>query len=669
MCGKRQTFETEGCDCKGLLTKIYYKVDPMRLRALARVLLTGTVIFFQGCNDEEGVYELFSGTVPRLEIRNGEQYSYTDPLSLFLTMKGDAVEVEGHVYSIKATSSGEDSINYSAHVPLNDDLSISQLTYLKAEEKLLLRIPGIDRTVTLETFASMIKRKVNDYAGVDLTADLSQLSANQRTLLSLLFQVAGIMEDIYWKEVFPDRDAALASMVDENVSRFFKINYGPWERLNGNLPYLPGYGVKPAGSGFYPADMTIQEFESLSDPDKKSMYTLIVREQDGALQVVPYHEAYAEHVQQAADLLRQASGLAENRGFKKYLALRADALLTDNYYASDMAWMDMKGNDIDFVAGPIENYEDALFNYKAAHESFVLIKDRTWSERLAYIGPALPGIQKRLPVPDEYKKEIPGGKTDLGVYDVIYCTGDCNAGSKTIAINLPNNEHVQAIKGTRNLQLKNAIRSKFEKVLLPISNILIAEDQREHVTFDAFFENTMYHEVAHELGLKRTINGKESVRMALKEQYSSVEEGKADILALFLVTSMYEEGMLGEHDLMDNYVTFMASTFRRIRFGVASPHGIANMIRFYYFQELGAFSRDLNGTYSVNFEEMKRAMNELSNLIVTIQGDGDVDLARRLVREKGFIREELQSDLERLEELNIPVDIVFNQGPAVAGLR
>jgi len=641
----------------------------MRLRAFVLVLVTGTMILFKGCNDEKGVYGLFSGTVPRFEIQNGEEYSYTNPRSLFLTLKGDAVELEGQVYPIKATSSGEDSINYSAVVPLEGDLSISGLTYLKADEKLLLRISGIDKTVTLERFASMIQRKVNDYAEVDLTADLSQLSANQKTLLTLLFQVAGIMDDIYWKQVFPDRDAALASMVDANVSRFFNINYGPWERLNGNLPYLPDYGVKPAGSGFYPADMTMEEFESLNDPDKKNLYTLIVRDHNGALQVIPYHEAYAEQVQQAAALLRQASELADNRGFKKYLKLRADALLTDNYFASDMAWMDMKENDIDFVAGPIENYEDALFNYKAAHESLILIKDKTWSKRLSYIGSALPRIQKELPVPDEYKQEIPGGRTDLSVYDVIFYAGDCNAGSKTIAINLPNNERVQAIKGSRNLQLKNAIRSKFEQVLVPISNVLIAEDQREHVTFNAFFENSMYHEVAHELGLKRTINGMGSVRMALKEQYSALEEGKADILALFLVTRMYEEGMLGEHDLMDNYVTFMACTFRRIRYGVASPHGIANMIRFYYFQELGAFSRDLNGTYSVRFEEMKRAMNELANLIITTQGDGDYDLAKRLVEEKGFIREELQSDLDRLEELDIPVDISFNQGPAVAGLR
>ncbi|MEA3461149.1 MAG: Zn-dependent hydrolase, partial [Bacteroidota bacterium] len=411
------------------------------------------------------------------------------------------------------------------------------------------------------------------------------------------------------------------------------------------------------------------EFDALDDPRKSSLYTLITRDMDGSLKVVPYHEAYTTQVEQAAELLRQASELAEDQGFKKYLELRAEALLTDDYYPSDMAWMEMKENDIDFVVGPIENYEDALYNYKAAHESFILIKDKTWSERLAYINSVLPEMQRSLPVPEEYKQEIPGSNSDLGAYDVIYYAGDCNAGSKTIAINLPNDERVHASKGSRKLQLKNAIRYKFEEILVPISNVLIAEEQREHVTFDAFFENTMYHEVAHGLGLNQTIDGKGTVRSALKEQYSALEEGKADILSLFLITRMYEEGMLGERDLMDTYVTFMASIFRKIRFGVASSHGKANMIRFYYFQELGAFSRDLNGTYSINFEKMQRAMNDLSHLILTTQGDGDYDLAKRLVEEKGFIREELQSDLEKLKELNIPVDIVFKQGPEVVGLR
>jgi hypothetical protein len=640
----------------------------MKLRAFFPILLAAIILFLPGCSDKKGVYELFSGTLPRMEIPGEEGNRAIAPQSLFFTMKGNAVELEGEVYPIEISSEDEEQITFTAQIPIHSDLQVSQLTYLKSEEKLVLNFSGMEKELTLEKFSDLMKRKANEFAEVVLTSDLSHLSESQKALIGLLFQVADIMEDIYWAQVFPDRDAALASMMDANVSRFFKINYGPWERLNGNLPYLTGFGPKPAGSGYYPADMSLDEFEELNDPEKSSLYTLLTRGQDGSLKVVPYHVAFAEQVQKAAELLKQASELAEDEGFKKYLALRADALLTDDYYASDMAWMEMKENDIDFVVGPIENYEDALFNYKAAHESFILIKDKSWSEKLAYINSVLPKMQKSLPVSNEYKQEVPGSNSDLGAYDVIYYAGDCNAGSKTIAINLPNDERVQASKGSRKLQLKNAIRYKFEEILLPISNVLIAEEQREHVTFDAFFENVMYHEVAHGLGINQTIDGKGTVRSALKEQYSALEEGKADILALFLITKMYEEGMLGERDLMDTYVTFMASIFRSIRFGVASSHGKANMIRFYYFQEMGAFSRDLNGSYSINFEEMQRAMHELSNLILSTQGDGDYDLAKKLVDEKGFIREELQSDLERLKVLNIPVDIVFKQGPEVVGL-
>ena len=487
-------------------------------------------------------------------------------------------------------------------------------------------------------------------------------------MLKLLFQVADIMEELYWAQVFPDKEVALSSMTNEHVIRFFKINYGPWERLNGNLPYLSDYGMKPAGSGYYPADMTQKEFESLEDDAKTSLYTLITRNSEGNLEVIPYHVAYAGQVEKAAILLHKAAKLADDKGFKKYLQLRAEALLTDDYYPSDMAWMDMKNNDIDFVVGPIENYEDALFNYKAAHESFILIKDKTWSEKLAYINSVLPQMQKSLPVPENYKSETPGSDSDLGAYDVVYYTGDCNAGSKTIAINLPNDVRVQANKGSRKLQLKNAIRYKFEEILVPIGNILIAEEQREHVTFNAFFENIMYHEVAHGLGINQTLDGR-TVRSALKEQYSALEEGKADILSLYLITQMKEMGMMKEKDLMDNYVTFMASIFRSIRFGVASSHGKSNMIRFYYFQEMGAFTKDLGtGTYQIDFERMQLAMNSLANLILTTQGDGNYELAKRLVEEKGFIREELQADLDRLKDLSIPVDIVFNQGPELLGI-
>jgi len=641
----------------------------MMKHLLISTLLIATLLLVQSCGEKESLQEFFAGTLPNIEIRNGESVRYIEPKSLFIRILNDEAEVEGQLYPIERVLEDEEKIVFAADFPLDPEVTVSGMTYLKSVQKLELDLGSLNRIITLEQFDRMISRKASSFVEVDLSADISHLSDNQKEMLRLLFKVADIMEDIYWAQVFPDRDAAQASMVDEDLSRFFKINYGPWERLNGNLPYLPDYGTKPLGSGYYPADMTKAEFEAIVDPAKTSLYTIIRRSNDGNLQVIPYHEAWADQVKEAAVLLNEASELADDPGFKKYLKLRAKALLTDDYLASDMAWMDMKSNNIDFVVGPIENYEDALFNYKAAHESFILIKDQEWSKKLAFISSVLPQMQKTLPVPPEYKRETPGSDSDLGAYDVVYYAGDCNAGSKTIAINLPNDERVHASKGSRKLQLKNSIRYKFEEILVPISNVLIDEEQREFVTFDAFFENTMFHEVSHGLGIKQTINGKGTVRSALKEQYSALEEGKADILGLFLITQMAENGMLGEKELMENYVTFMASIFRSIRFGVASSHGKANMVRFYYFQGSGAFSRDdMLGTYKIDFEKMQSAMNKLAELILTTQGDGDYNLAKKLVDDSGFIREGLQADLDRLQELNIPVDIVFNQGPEKLGL-
>lgn len=641
----------------------------MKKLSLQIPLLLASFLLIQSCGKKETLNELFSGTLPTIEIRTGEELRYIEPKALFLRVMNDEVEVEGQLYPIGIEMEDEQRIVFSADFPIDPELVVRAMTYQKSDQTLALELGELNRVITLEQFNKMISRKASAFTEVDLTADISHLTENQKEMLLLLFKVADIMEDLYWDQVFPDRDAALASMINEDVVRFFKINYGPWERLNGNLPYLPDYGEKPAGSGYYPSDMSKTEFEDLDDPDKSSLYTLIRRSNDGELKVIPYHEAWAEPLKEASDLLIQASELAKDEDFKKYLQLRAEALLTDDYLASDLAWMDMKNNEIDFVVGPIENYEDALFNYKAAHESFILIKDKEWSEKLAYISSVLPLMQKSLPVPPEYKREVPGSDSDLGAYDVVYYAGDCNAGSKTIAINLPNDERVHESKGSRKLQLKNSIRYKFEEILVPISNVLIDEEQREYVTFDAFFENTMFHEIAHGLGINQTINDLGTVRSALKEQYSALEEGKADILGLFLVTRMAEEGMLGEKELMENYVTFMASIFRSIRFGVASSHGKANMVRFYYFQGSGAFSRDdTRGTYKIDFEKMQTAMNNLAELILTTQGDGNYKLAKELVEESGFIREELQADLDRLQELNIPVDIVFNQGPELLGL-
>ncbi|GET23332.1 peptidase M49-like protein [Prolixibacter denitrificans] len=516
----------------------------------------------------------------------------------------------------------------------------------------------------------VVAQKVKEFAKVKLTTDMSQLDENQKKMLSLMFDAADIMDGIFWQEAYGDKEALLTSLKTQAERDFAMINYGPWERLNNNKPFVEGVGPKPKGANFYPKDMTEQEFNDWKDSTKTSQYTMIRRDKDGKLISIPYHEYFKAQIEKAASLIRQAAEFAEDPGLKKYLELRADALLTDDYYDSDMAWLDMKNNSIDFVVGPIENYEDQLFGYKTSHEAFILVKDKVWSRRLAKFAALLPDLQRALPCPPEYKAEMPGSDSDLNAYDVLYYAGDCNAGSKTIAINLPNDERVRAAKGSRKLQLKNAMRAKFDKILVPISDLLIAPDQRSHIKFDAFFENTMFHEVAHGLGLGKTIDGKQTVREALKDTYTSIEEGKADILGLWVITKLHDMGELSGEDLMDNYVTFMAGIFRSVRFGAASAHGKANMIRFYYFEQQGAFTRDTEtGTYRVDFEKMKKAMTALSDDLLKIQGDGDYNAAAKLIKENGYIRPELQSDLDRISAAGIPKDIVFEQGKAVLGLK
>jgi hypothetical protein len=515
---------------------------------------------------------------------------------------------------------------------------------------------------------------LDQYATVRLTADVSSLSDDQRTMLGLLIEASTAMDDIYWHQAYGNRDSLLATLED-NPREYASINYGPWDRLDGNAAFLEGVGPKPAGANFYPADMTRAEFEAALDATAdesaalRSLYTLVRRTGDGRLYAIPFHEAYSEPTQFAATKLLEAAELAEDPGFRRYLELRAEALLTDDYRESDMAWMAMKDNAIELVIGPIETYEDELFGYKAAHEAYVLLKDQEWSARLARVAEFLPALQEGLPVDAVYKTERPGTDADLGAYDAIYYAGQANAGSKTIAINLPNDEEVQLEKGTRRLQLKNAIQAKFDGILLPIADVLIAEDQRQHISFDAFFENTMYHEVAHGLGIKHTISGRGTVREALLEQASALEEGKADVLGLYMITALHQRGELGERDLRDNYVTFLASIFRSIRFGAASAHGRANVVRFNFFRDMGAFSRDEStGTYRVDFDRMEEAVNALSQRILTFQGDGDYQGVVAFMDEMATVGQGLQGDLDRLGEAGIPVDIVFEQGPAVLGL-
>jgi hypothetical protein len=514
------------------------------------------------------------------------------------------------------------------------------------------------------------QNRLDIYKTVTLSADLSHLSTNQKQMLSLLIEASDIIDDLFWQQAFgSNKESFLASISNEKVREFARINYGPWDRLNGDKAFLTNTPEKQLGAQFYPADMSKAEFEAATFNDKKGLYSLVQRNDDGQLSTIAFSEAYADEINRIAVILEKAATFADNKEFANYLNIRAKAIRNDDFQASDFAWMDMKNNPIDIVIGPIETYEDQLYGYRAAFESYVLIKDMSWSEKLAKYAEYLPELQRELPVSKKYKSEVPGSDADLNAYDVIYYAGHSNAGGKTIAINLPNDEQVQLEKGTRRLQLKNAMRAKFDAIMTPIAQTLIVPEQRENVTFTAFFANTMFHEVAHGLGIKNTINDKGTVRQSLKEHASALEEGKADILGLYMIRQLLVKGVITEGVLQDYYTTFLTGIFRSVRFGASSAHGKANMVRFNYFAEQGAFTTNEQGLYSVDVEKMTAAIDSLSELILKLQGNGDYDGVAKLVAQSGIIKENLAEGLATLEAANIPVDITFKQGKQVLGLK
>jgi hypothetical protein len=509
--------------------------------------------------------------------------------------------------------------------------------------------------------------RLSRYTVVRLQADTTSLTKKERQMLPLLVDAAREMQGIYWQQVIGPRDSVMSRISDPITHTFADVNVGPWDRLDNNAPFVPGVGAKPHGANFYPRDMTKEEFEravaqgGTKTDSLKSLYTMVRRNASGALVAIPYSRFFAGSNERAAARLRQAAPLAEDAGLRRYLLALATSLTNDKYQPSDLAWMDMKNNTLDLVLGPIETYEDELFGYKASNESFVLVKDHAWSKRLAKYASQLPALQRGIPVSAEYKKERPGTDADLNAYDVVYVAGQANQGSKTIAINLPNDEEVQLKKGARRLQLKNAVRAKFDRILMPISRELLVDDQLPRVTFDAFFENVMFHEVAHGLGIKNTIDGKSTVRLALKEKAGALEEGKADILGLYMIRELNAQGEMGKESVEDNYVTFLASLFRSVRFGAGDAHGRANVVAFNFLERAGAFRREANGKYRVDFAKMRAAVDELSKQILMLQGNGDYAGVTQLYTELGTISPVLQGDLDRLKAKGIPVDIVYDQ--------
>ena len=509
---------------------------------------------------------------------------------------------------------------------------------------------------------SPMKAKVEEFAPVELKSDLaSGLNDKEKELVKIFFQIGKITDDLFWKQTFGDK-SLLDTISDNYAKDFAMIHYGVWDRLDNNKPFIEGYGEKLPMCNYYPHDITLEEFNAFEDENKDSWYTVIRRNDDGSLKSVWYHEEYAEEIGQICALLEKAVALAENPGLKNYLEKRIEAFKTDDYLASDLAWMDMKDSKIDFVTGPIESYDDKFRETKTSYESFILLKDEERSKDLAKFVSMLPALQKELPCAPEYKTFVPGTSSDLNVYDVVFYAGDCNAGSKTIAINLPNDDRVHALKGTRRLQLRNSMKAKFDKILMPIGELIVTPEQHKYLNFDAFFWNVTFHEVAHGLGVKQTINGKGSVDAAMGTEKTSWEEAKADILGLFMVTKLVEMGEITNITSEDAIATYIAGILRSVRFGAASSHGKANMMCFNYMEKAGAFTRDDKGQYVIDFEKAKEAMNGWAALILKTQGDGDVEFATKYRAENGSITPALQADLDKINSAGIPRDIRFIQG-------
>ena len=504
-----------------------------------------------------------------------------------------------------------------------------------------------------------LKEKVESYAVVQVKSPLYEaLDENDKSIIELFRQAAEIMDGLFWKQTFGNK-AEMDALTNPYERAYAMINYGPWDHLDDNKSFLKGYGEKPLGCQYYPQDMTMEEWEAFDDPDKLSLYTVIRRDENGALKTVWYRDEYKAEIEKVCDLLEQAAALTTNEGMRTYLTERVKAFRTDDYLASDLAWMDMKDCNMDFVIGPIENYDDHLFEAKAAYEAFILLKDEERSANLAKYVALLPELQRALPCADEYKTFVPGTSSDLNVYDAIYYAGDCNAGSKTIAINLPNDERVHAAKGARRLQLYNSMMAKFDKIMAPIGDVLMTPEQLDYLSADAFFWNVTFHEVAHGLGVKQTVNGKGTVDSAMGSEKTTWEEAKADILGLFMVSKLIDMGEITDITKEESIATFIAGIVRSVRFGFASSHGKANMMCYNYMEDHGAFTRNAEGKWVIDFEKASEAVNSWANLILETQATGNFEFAQQYSSKNASIREALAADIEKVNGAGIPRDIVF----------
>lgn len=532
-------------------------------------------------------------------------------------------------------------------------------------------VMGAKQSSVIEDYADIqyVKGQIAKLAPVEISVDPSLLNENDKAVLAKLVEAARLMDEIFLRQVY-SRNVAIREALQQGSNpdyptllTYFTINFGPFDRLNHDEPFINLKHKKPGGANFYPEDMTREEFEAWiqAHPEDEEAFTsnfTIIRREGDRLVAIPYSRAYREFLEPAARLLKEAAALAQNPSLKKYLNSRAEAFLSNDYFQSDMDWMDLKDHKIEVVIGPYEVYEDALLGYKASFEAFITIVDPEESAKLRKVNQYLQDMELHLPIPDKYKNLHRGSASPIVVVQEVFTGGDTKAGIQTTAFNLPNDERVREAKGSKKVMLKNVAHAKYDKCWIPIVNIVLDPKDLQRVSFDAYFNHVLMHEMSHGLGPGTiTVNGrKTTVNKELKETYSTIEECKADILGVYNLAYMVEKGVFPKEMKAQAYSSYLGGIFRSVRFGINEAHGGANAIAFNYLMEKGGFEYNpQTRKFRVNDAKIEGAIRDLAHDLLMIQATGDYEGAKRFIQKYRYLSPEMQDALNRLKD--VPVDI------------
>jgi len=534
--------------------------------------------------------------------------------------------------------------------------------------------------------ASPLRTMAARFAPADIGADIGPLPDNERQALARLVDAARIMDGLFLRQVWSGNDAMLESLARRAVRdgadagdrlHYFLINKGPWSRLDHDTPFVPGAPAKPASANFYPAGATKDEIQkwldSLTGPERTAatgFFTTIRRGPDGRFMSVPYSVEYQGELALAAALLREAAGLTAQPTLRAFLTSRADAFLSNDYYASDVAWMELDAS-IEPTIGPYEVYEDEWFNFKAAFEAFITVRDDAETKKLQVFGSELQGLENALPIDPALRNPKLGALAPITVVNVVFTAGDANRGVQTAAFNLPNDERVVKEKGTKRVMLKNVQEAKFRMVLAPIAKVALPEADQTHVAFDAFFTHILMHELMHGLGPHSIVVGgrQTTVRQELKETYSAIEEAKADVSGLWALKQLADQGKVDTAIARAMYTTFLASSFRSIRFGINEAHGRGIAIQLNYFLDQGAFVVGADGRFTVDEGKMHAAVTSLTRDIMTLQAEGSYQKARALIDTLGVVRPPVQQVLDRLTAVPVDIEPIFTTAATLAAKK